>query len=92
MHPVILQQLAAERVSDMITKVDDWHQACLAWRSDSTRQKARLGLPRTQAEIEPSPADTAARAVPAIGMSRSSADDGQGRELVVAERGFTRTQ
>ena len=27
MHPVILQQLAAERVSYMIAKAEDWHLA-----------------------------------------------------------------
>jgi hypothetical protein len=89
MHPVILQQLAAERVSYMITKAEDWHlahQARLARRSRASRQKPRPGLPRTQAEIEQSSANSA---VPAVGMPGPSADSGQGCELALAERGNT---
>jgi len=92
MHPVILQQLAAERVGYMITKAEAWHlahQARLARRSRASRQKPRPGLPRTQAEIEQSPANSAACAVPAVGMPRASADSSQGCELALAERGNT---
>ena len=92
MHPVILQQLAAERVSYMITKAEDWHlahQARLARRSRASRQKPRPGLPRTQAETESSSANSAAPAVPAGGMPGPSADSGQGCELALAERGNT---
>lgn len=92
MHPVILQQLAAERVSYMITKAEDWHlahQARLARRSRASGQKPRPGLPRTQAGIEPSSANSAAPAVPAAGMPGPSANSGQDCELALAERGNT---
>jgi hypothetical protein len=48
MHPVILQQLAAERVSYMIANAEDRHlahQARLARRSRRSRQKTRPGPP-----------------------------------------------
>jgi hypothetical protein len=92
MHPVILQQLAAERVSYMIAKAEDWHlahQARLTRRSRTSRQKTRPGLPRTQAEIERPSADTAA---PAARTPGPSADNGQGCELALAERGNTQAR
>lgn len=90
MHPVILQQLAAERVSYMIAKAEDWHlarQARLARRSRTSRQKTRPGPPRTQAEIERPSENIAALAVPAAGTPGPSADSGQGCELALAGRG-----
>ena len=66
MHPLILQQLAADRVSYMIAQAEDWHlahQARLARRSPTPRQKTRPGLPCTHAEIELPSANTAAPAV-----------------------------
>lgn len=91
MNPAILQQLAAERVNHMITKADERHQvrqARLARRSQSSREETRPSLPRRQAETEPRSANTAARAVLAIGMPRPSADDGQDCELIGTERGI----
>jgi hypothetical protein len=86
MHPVLLQLLAAERASYMITKADDWrsaHQASLARRPRSSRQKARSGLPRRPAELEPPSANAAALPIRAIGIPGPSADGGQGCELVL---------
>ena len=90
MHPVILQQLAAERVSYMIAKAEDWHlvrQARLARRSRTSRQKTRPGPPRTQAKIERPSENIAALADPAAGTPGPSADSGQGCELALAGRG-----
>jgi hypothetical protein len=95
MHPVILHQLAAERVSYMIAKAEDWRlarQARLARRSRTSRQETRPGLPHTQAEIERPSANTAAPAVPAAATPGPPADDGQGCELALAERGNTRAR
>ena len=95
MHPLILQQLAADRVSYMIAQAEDWHlahQARLARRSPTPRQKTRPGLPRTQAEIELPSANTAAPAVPAAGPPGPSADGGQDCELALAEPGNTRAR
>ena len=93
MHPVIRQQFAAERVSYMIAKAEDWHLAHRARhgrRSRASRQKARPGLPRTQAEIERPSANTPPPAVPAVGTPGPSADGSQSCELALAERGNTR--
>ena len=95
MHPLILQQLAANRVSYMIAQAEDWHpahQARLARRSPTPRQKTRPGLPCTHAEIELPSANTAAPAGPAAGPAGPSADGPQDCELALAEPGNTRAR
>ena len=96
MHPLILQQLAANRVSYMIAQAEDWHlahQARLARRSPTPRQKTRPGLPCTHAEIELPSANTAAPAVSVAGAPAGpSADGPQDCELALAEPGNTRAR
>ena len=63
MHPVIRQQLAAERVSYLIAKAEGWRlarQARLARRSRASRQPAPPRPPLTQADTERPAASTAA--------------------------------
>jgi hypothetical protein len=94
MHPVILQQLAAERTNDMIAKADGWRRARQARRarqSQTSGPMTRDGLPRAQAEPGRPSASTAAAAVPA-NMPGPLADSDQGRELALAERGHTQTR
>ncbi len=79
MHPLILQQLAAERVSYMIAQAENWHrahQARVARWSQLSRSLADIG--RFSASTE----NLAGQA----GPLRPSAGCGQARELVVAER------
>ena len=62
MHPVMRQQLAAERVSSMIAKAEGWRRvrlARLARRSRTSGQVAPPGLPRTQTDTERPPVGTA---------------------------------
>ncbi len=47
MHPLILQQLAADHVNDMVAA------AAGSRRSRTSRLRTRLGLPRCQAELQP---------------------------------------
>ena len=68
MHPLILQQLAADRINDMIAKADNRRQARQARRarpSRPSRQRTRHSLPRTQAEPPRTAATTAVAAIPA---------------------------
>ena len=64
MHPVILQQLAAERIREMIADADDARQARQA---------------RVHAELQPASPDTAIAALPAACRSGRSADGDQGQ-------------
>ena len=55
MHPVIRQQLAAERVSYLIAQAEGWRlarRARLARRSRPSRPVTPPGPPRTQADTE----------------------------------------
>jgi hypothetical protein len=64
MHPEIRQQLAAARISEMITEAKGWrlaHQARLARRSRTSRPMTPPGPPRTHTDTE----RPAASAVPA---------------------------
>jgi hypothetical protein len=79
MHPLILQQLAADRVSYMIAKAERRHQAHHA------RVARRSQLPRGRADIERFSADTEILTSQA-GPLRSSADGGRASEVVGAER------
>ncbi|MGO9506243.1 MAG: hypothetical protein ACLPXZ_02475 [Mycobacterium sp.] len=95
MHPLILQQLAADRINDMIAKADNRRQAREARRarqSRPSRQRTRHSLPRTQAEPPRTAATTAVAAIPAPGRSCLPAGGGQGSELALAERGHTRAR
>ncbi|HYB87724.1 MAG TPA: hypothetical protein VEC76_12775 [Streptosporangiaceae bacterium] len=90
MHPVIRQQLAAERVSYLIAQAERWRlarRARLARRSRLPRPVTPPGPPRAQAETERLSANTAALADPATGTLGPSADSGQDRELALAGRG-----
>jgi len=95
MHPVIRQQLAAERISDMTAQAEDRHrarQARLARRSRLPRPVTPPGPPRTQAETKRPSANTAALADPATGTPGPPADGGQDCELALAEHGNTRAR
>ena len=86
MHPVILQQLAAERISEMIADADDARRARQARRGRRSRTPAHMtrpGLPRMRAELQPASPDTAVAALPAAYRSGPSAggDQGQPDEL-----------
>ena len=64
MHPLILQQLAAERVNEMIATAGSSRRACHARRtrrSRTSRRRAQLGLPRSQAELQPAASPAPAR-------------------------------
>ena len=91
MHPLILQQLAADRINDTLAKADNRRQARQARRarpSRSSRQRTRHSLPRTQAE----PPRTATTPAVAAGRPDLPADGDQGRGLALAERGHTRAR
>ena len=95
MHPLILQQLAAGRVNDMIARTDRQRQARQARRarpSRRSRQRTRHSLPRTQTESPRTAAITAVAASQAPGRPGLPAGGDQGRELVQAERGHTRAR
>ena len=82
MHPVILQQLAAERVREMITDADDARRARQARRGRRSRTPAymtRPGLPRMHAELQPASPGTAVAAMAVRGRSGPSADGDQGQ-------------
>lgn len=79
-HPVMLEQLAAERVKEMLTDADDARragQARRARRARPSRHTARPGLPRTLAEPGRDSANTATAAVPAAHRHGPSADEAQ---------------
>jgi len=62
MHPVMLQQLAAERITEMIADADDaWRarQARRGRRSRTSVHMTRPELPRMHAELQPASPDTA---------------------------------
>ncbi len=95
MHPLILQQLAADHINEMIAKADDRRRARQARRARPSRtsgQRTQHGLPRTQAEPPRASASTAIAAVPAPDRPGLPAGGDQGRELAIAERGHTRTR
>jgi hypothetical protein len=69
MHPLILQQLAADHINDMIAKADNRRQALHARRarpSRPSRQRTRHSPPRTQAEPPRTGATTAVAAIPVL--------------------------
>jgi WhiB family redox-sensing transcriptional regulator len=95
MHPLILQQLAADRGNEMIADADSWRQARQARRARRSRTSGpttRHGQPRTQAEPRRASAGTAVAASPAPHRPARPAGDDQGRELALAERGRSRTR
>ena len=56
MHPLTLQQLAADHVNDMIATAAGSRRARQARRerrSRTSRLRTQLGLPRSQAELQP---------------------------------------
>jgi hypothetical protein len=61
MHPLILQQLAADRVNDMIATAADSRRAREARRTRRARTSGRRtqpGLPGTQPEFQPAASPT----------------------------------
>ena len=66
MHPLILQQLATDRVNDMIATAADSRRAREARRTRRARTSGRRtqpGLPGTQPEFQPAASPTRATAV-----------------------------
>ncbi len=64
MHPLILQQLAADHVNDVIAAAAGSRRARQARRtrrSRTPRLRTQLGLPRSQAELQPATSSTPAR-------------------------------
>lgn len=82
MHPVMLQQLAAERVREMIANADDARRARLARRGRRSRtpvHTTRPDLPRMHAELQPASPNTAVAALSAADRSGPSADGDHGQ-------------
>jgi hypothetical protein len=82
MHPEILRQLAAERISEMTADADDARRARQARRGRRSRppvHMARSDPPRVHAELQPASPDTAIAALPPLGWSGASADGDQGQ-------------
>jgi hypothetical protein len=82
MHPEILRQLAAERISEMTADADDARRARQACRGRPSRtpvHTTRPDLARAPAELQPASANTAAAALPAAGRCGRSADGDQGQ-------------
>lgn len=82
MHPVMLQQLAAERVREMIANADDARRARLARRGRRSRtlvHTTRPDLPRMHAELQPASPSTAVAALSAADRSGPSADGDHGQ-------------
>jgi len=81
MHPVMMQQLAAERIREMIADADDARRARQArrrrWWSLSSAHMTRPGLPRMHAELQPASPDAAVAALAAACRSGPSADRDQ---------------
>jgi hypothetical protein len=68
MHPLIVQQLTADHINEMIARAADWRQpgqVRCARPSRTSGRRAQHGLPRTQAEPPRASASTAIAAVPA---------------------------
>jgi hypothetical protein len=88
MHPVMLQQVTAERISAMIADADDARRARQvrrARRSRTSGHMTRPALPRKHAELQRASANTAAAAVPAAAERlRLSADGDQGQPDEIA--------
>jgi len=87
MHPVILQQFAAERVREMIADADDARRARQARHGRRSRRSVhmtRTDLPRMHAELQPASPGTAVAALLPTSGSGPSADGDQGQpdELV----------
>ena len=64
MHPLILQQLAADHVNDMIAAAAGSRRARQARRtrrSRTSRLTTQPGLPRSQAELQPAASPAPAR-------------------------------
>jgi hypothetical protein len=64
MHPLTLQQLAADHVNDMIAAAAGSRRARQARRtrrSRTSRLRTQLGLPRSQAELQPAASPAPAR-------------------------------
>jgi hypothetical protein len=81
MHPVVLRQLAAERVREMIADADDVRRTRQARRGRRSRTPAHMtrpDLPRMHAELQPASPDTAAAAMRTACRSGPSADGDQG--------------
>ena len=82
MHPVVLQQLAAERVREMIADADDARRVRQARRGRRSRTPAHMTRPYPppiHAELQPASPDTAIAALPAACRSGPSADSDQGQ-------------
>jgi len=82
MHPVILQQLAAERIREMIAYADDARRARQARHGRRSRRsvhRTRTDLPRMHAELQPASPDTAVAALLPTGGSGPSGDGDQGQ-------------
>ena len=82
MHPVILQQLAAERVREMIADADDVRRARQARRgrrSPTPAHMTRPDPPRVHAELQPASPDTAIAAIPTACRSGPFADSDEGQ-------------
>ena len=82
MHPVILRQLAAERIREMIADADDARRARQARRGRRSRTPAHMTQPDPppiHAELQPASPDTAIAALPPLSRSGPSADGDQGQ-------------
>lgn len=82
MHPVTLQQLAAERVREMIADADDVRRARRARRTRRARtpvHTTRPGLARMRAELRPASPNTSVAGPPTAGRSDPSGDGDQGQ-------------
>jgi hypothetical protein len=82
MHLVLLQQLAAERVREMVADPDDARrarQARCGRRSRTPAHMTRPDLPPMHAELQPASPNTAVAALPALDRSGPSADGDQGQ-------------
>ena len=82
MHPVMLQQVAAERIRKMIADADDARRARLARRGRRSQTPAamtRPDLPRVHAELQPASPYTAIAAPLAACRSGRAADGDQGQ-------------
>ena len=94
MHPLVLQELAADHISYMIAQAEDRRLARRARlvRGRTPRKKAKPAVRRTQADPKrPSPTRTVP-GVPADTTSRSSVDERQSCGLALAERAKVRAQ
>ena len=80
MHPVMLRQLAAERVREMIADADDARRARQARRGRRSRTPAHMTRPDPppmHAELQPASPATTVAALPALDRSGPSADGDQ---------------